>query len=103
MITKSNRKDDRHDARTLARLARIDADVGASRIAGRKRNPPDVIRARAELVSARTAWVNAGTRVGEVLWPRLPKCALSGEPGASRGIEHQMREVLEPLLKESNR
>jgi len=27
MITKSNRKDDRHDARTLARLARIDAEL----------------------------------------------------------------------------
>jgi len=28
LITKSNRKDDRHDARTLARLARIDGDRG---------------------------------------------------------------------------
>src|SRR5258705_12497421 len=27
LITKSNRKDDRHDARTLARLARIDAEL----------------------------------------------------------------------------
>jgi transposase len=27
LITKSNRKDDRHDARTLARLARIDPDL----------------------------------------------------------------------------
>jgi transposase len=31
LITKSNRKDDRHDARTLARLARIDSELlGAS-------------------------------------------------------------------------
>ena len=27
LITKSNRKDDRHDARTLARLARIDPEL----------------------------------------------------------------------------
>ena len=30
LITKSNRKDDRHDARTLARLARIDAELSNS-------------------------------------------------------------------------
>ena len=37
-ITKSNRKDDRHDARTLARLARIDsALLGRCGIAARKR------------------------------------------------------------------
>ena len=39
LITKSNRKDDRHDARTLARLARIDPELLGRRcgIAVRKR------------------------------------------------------------------
>ena len=38
LITKSNRKDDRHDARTLARLARIDPELlGRCGIAVRKR------------------------------------------------------------------
>ncbi len=53
LISKSNRKDDRHDARTLARLARIDPELfGAGRgIAARKRTGHlTVIRARAELV-----------------------------------------------------
>ena len=36
MITKSNRKDDRHDARTLARLARIDPELLAGAASQRK-------------------------------------------------------------------
>src|SRR5260370_29769291 len=60
-ITKSNRKDDRHDARTLARRARIDPERWGPL---RHRSVPaqihlTVIRARAELVRARTALVNA--------------------------------------------
>src|SRR6266446_1389844 len=60
LITKSNRKDDRHDARTLARLARIDPELlGPVRHRSAKAQIHlTVIRARAELVSARTAMVN---------------------------------------------
>jgi transposase len=61
LITKSNRKDDRHDARTLARLARIDAELlGPVRHrSAQAQIHLTVIRARAELVRARTALVNA--------------------------------------------
>src|SRR5436853_7033032 len=61
LISKSNRKDDRHDARTLARLARIDPELlGPVRHRSAKAQIHlTVIRARAELVSARTALVNA--------------------------------------------
>jgi transposase len=61
LITKSKRKDDRHDARTLARLARIDPELlGPVRHRSAKAQIHlTVIRARAELVSARTALVNA--------------------------------------------
>ena len=60
LITKSKRKDDRHDARTLARMARIDPELlGPVRHRSAKAQIPlTVIRARAELVSARTALVN---------------------------------------------
>src|SRR6266436_5729396 len=61
LITKSNRKDDRHDARTLARLARIDPALWGP-VRHRSVSAQihlTVIRARAELVSARTALVNA--------------------------------------------
>ena len=61
LISKSNRKDDRHDARTLARLARIDPEpLGPVRHRSAKAQIHlTVIRARAELVRARTSLVNA--------------------------------------------
>jgi transposase len=76
LITKSNRKDDRHDARTLARLARIDAELlGPVRHRSAKAQIHlTVIRARAELVSARTALVNAARGLVKSYGQRLPKC-----------------------------
>src|SRR5258706_15069283 len=76
LITKSNRKDDRHDARTLARLARIDPELlGPVRHRSAKAQIHlTVIRARAELVSARTALVNAARGLAKSYGERLPKC-----------------------------
>jgi transposase len=76
LITKSNRKDDRHDARTLARLARIDPELlGPVRHRSAKAQIHlTVIRARAELVSARTALVNAARGLVKSYCERLPKC-----------------------------
>src|ERR1700739_4790238 len=103
LITKSNRKDDRHDARTLARLARIDPELlGPVRHRSAKAQISlTVIRARAELVSARTALVNAARGLVKSYGERLPKCGtqqVSRELGA--GLPAELREVLEPLLKE---
>jgi transposase len=75
LITKSSRKDDRHDARTLARLARIDPQLlgpGRHRIA-KAQIHLTVIRARAELVSARTALINAARGLAKSYGERLPK------------------------------
>src|SRR6202795_4821099 len=103
LITKSNRKDDRHDARTLARLARIDPELLGP---GRHRSAKaqihlTVIRARAELVSARTALVNAARGLTKSYGERLPKW---GTERVSRELDTELsaelREVLEPLLKE---
>src|SRR3984957_15848660 len=76
LITKSSRKDDRHDARTLARLARIDPELlGPVRHRSAKAQIHlTVIRARAELVSARTALVNAARGLVKSYGERLPKC-----------------------------
>ena len=103
LITKSNRKDDRHDARTLARLARIDAELlGPVRHRSAKAQIHlTVIRARAELVSARTALVNAARGLVKSYGERLPKCGtqqVSRELAAKLSTE--MRDVLEPLLRE---
>ena len=103
LITKSNRKDDRHDARTLARLARIDPELlGPVRHRSAKAQIHlTVIRARAELVSARTALVNAARGLVKSYGQRLPQCGtqqVSRELAA--GLSAELREVLEPLLQE---
>ncbi len=76
LITKSSRKDDRHDAQTLARLAPVDPELlGPVRHRGAKAQIHlTVIRARAELVSARTDLVNAARGLVKSYGERLPKC-----------------------------
>jgi transposase len=103
LITKSNRKDDRHDARTLARLARIDPELlGPVRHrSAQAQIHLTVIRVRAELVSARTALVNAARGLVKSYGERLPQCGtqqVSRELAA--GLSTELSEVLEPLLRE---
>src|SRR6201981_1629865 len=103
LISKSTRKDDRHDARTLARMARIDPELlGPVRHRRAKAQIHlTVIRARAELVGARTALVNAARGLVKSYGQRLPKCGtrqVSRELGA--GLPAELREALEPLVKE---
>src|SRR5215469_15560386 len=102
-ITKSTRKDDRHDAKTLARLARIDPELlGPVRHRSAKAQIHlTVIRARAELVRARTALVNAARGSVKSYGQRLPKCGtqqICRELGA--GLSTELRDVLEPLFRE---
>jgi transposase len=103
LITKSNRKDDRHDARTLARLARIDPELlGPVRHRSvQAQIHLTVIRARAELVSVRTALVHAARGLVKSYGERLPKC---GTQQVSRelatALSTELRDVLEPLLNE---
>src|ERR1700730_18595972 len=103
LITKSNRKDDRHDARTLARLARIDPELlGPVRHRSvQAQLHLTVIRARAELVSARTALVNTARGLAKSFGERLPKCGTQQVSGKlAEGLSAELREVLEPLLRE---
>src|SRR6202521_1148212 len=103
LIPKSNRKDDRHDARTLARLARIDpALLGPVRHRSVQAQVHlTVIRARAELVSARTALVNAARGLVKSYGQRLPKCGTyQVSEKLAAGLSAELREVLAPLLKE---
>jgi transposase len=103
LITKSNRKDDRHDARTLARLARIDPELlGPVRHRSAKAQIHlTVIRARAELVSARTALVNAARGLVKSFGQRLPKCGTyQVNEKLAEGVSAELRDVLAPLLRE---
>jgi transposase len=60
-----------------------------------------VIRARAELVSARTALVNAARGLVKSYGQRLPKCGTyQVSEKLAEGVSAELREVLAPLLRE---
>ena len=103
LITKSRRKDDRLDARTLARLARIDPEL-LSPVKHRSAQAQlhlAEIRARAVLVSARTALVNAARGLVKSSGERLRKCHTQQvRREMTVGLSAGLREALEPLLQE---
>jgi transposase len=103
LITKSRRKDDRLDARTLARLARIDAEL-LSPVKHRSAQAQlhlTEIRARAVLVSARTALVNAARGLAKSYGERLRKCHTQQvRREMTSALSAGLREALEPLLRE---
>jgi len=103
LIGDSSRKDDRLDARTLARLARIDPGLlgPVQHRSAKAQIHLTVIRARAGLVSARTALVNAAWGLAKSYGERLKKCGtaqVSRDLGA--GLSAELRDALEPLLRE---
>jgi transposase len=60
-----------------------------------------VIRARAELVSARTALVNAARGLVKSYGQRPPRCGgYQVSEQLAEGVSAELREVLVPLLKE---
>src|SRR4029077_10139428 len=103
LITKSRRKDDRLDARALARLARIDPGL-LSPVKHRSAQAQlhlTEIRARAVLVSTRTAMVNAARGLAKSYGERLRKCGTEQfRRETTSGLSAGLREVLEPLLRE---
>ena len=103
LIGESSRKDDQLDARTLARLARIDPELlGPVRHRSAKAQIHlTVIRARAALVSTRTALVNAARGLTKSYGERLRKCG-TGQMNReiAKGLSQELREALEPLLEE---
>ncbi len=84
LITDSSRKDDRLDAKTLARLARIDPEL-LSPIRHRSEQAQAdliVIRARAALVEARTMLINSTRGLTKSYGERLRSCG-TGQVGAA--------------------
>jgi transposase len=103
LISESSRKDDRLDARTLARLARIDpALLGPVRHRSAKAQIHlTVIRARAALVSTRTALVNAARGLTKSYGQRLRKCGTEQiNRVIAKELKPELREALDPLLAE---
>jgi transposase len=103
LIAKSRRKDDRLDARTLARLARIDPELlnPVQHRSAQAQLHLAEIRARAALVSSRTALVNAARGLVKSYGERLRKCNTQQVRREITGeLSPELREALEPLLRE---
>jgi transposase len=103
LISASSRKDDRLDAQTLARLARVDPQLLRPI---RHRSPRAqahlmLIRVRAALLETRTSLVNTARGLAKSVGERLPKC----DPDQMRvermeGLPAQLQQALQPLLQE---
>ena len=103
LIGESSRKDDRLDARMLARLARLDPRL-LSPVQHRSAEAQvhlTVIRARAVLVGARTSLVNAARGLAKSYGERLRKCGTQQvSQGLAAGLSPELKTALEPLLAE---
>jgi transposase len=103
LIGESSRKDDRLDARILARLARLDPRL-LSPVQHRSAEAQvhlTVIRARAVLVGARTALVNAARGLAKSYGERLRKCGTQQvNRNSASALSAELRAALEPLLAE---
>ena len=102
LIGESRKKDDRLDAQTLARLARIDPQLlcPVKHRSAKAQADLTVIRARAGLVRARTALVNtARSRLAKSYGERLRGCNVRNmNPEKAQGLSPELRSALEPLL-----
>ena len=102
-IHKNRRKNDKADARTLARLVRADPELlHAIRHRGAEaRHDLVMLRARDALVSARTKLINATRGLVKSAGRRLPKCsAESFHKQASGSIPEVLQGALVPLLSQ---
>ena len=106
LITESSRKDDRLDAQTLARLARIDPQLlrPIQHRSEKAQGALMVIRVRAALIAVRTSLVNTARGLTKSLGERLPKCDVD-QMGViqAESLPPKLRQVLEPLLRKWNR
>jgi transposase len=102
LITQSTRKNDRIDAEKLARLARVDPKLlSPIRHRGAEAQADlAVIRARAELVEARTGLVNSARGLVKPMGERLKKCDADqvGE-ALAKPLSEAAQMVIGPLLK----
>src|SRR5690348_6168527 len=101
LIGESRKKDDRLDAQTLARLARIDPEL-LSPVKHRSAQAQAdlmMIRARAGLVRTRTALVNTARGLAKSYGERLRGCNVRNlNPEKADALGPELRRALQPLL-----
>jgi len=101
LIGESRKKDDRLDAQTLARLARIDPELlcPVKHRSAKAQADLTVIRARAGLVRARTALVNTARGLAKSYGQRLRSCNVRNmNPEKAEGLSPELQAALQPLL-----
>lgn len=102
LISASSRKDDRLDAQTLARLARMDPELlRPIRHRGEKTQGDLMqVRVRAALVDTRTGLVNTARGLAKAMGERLPSCD-ADQMGVEKmqGLPAVLVEALTPLLE----
>jgi len=101
IVDESRKKDDRLDAQTLARLARIDPELlsPVKHRSAKAQADLTVIRARAGLVRARTALVNTARGLAKSYGERLRGCNVRNmNPEKAEGLSPELQVALQPLL-----
>jgi transposase len=101
LIGESRKKDDRLDAQTLARLARIDPQLlcPVKHRSAKAQADLTMIRARAGLVRARTALVNTARGLAKSYGERLRGCNVRNmNPEKANALSPELQTALEPLL-----
>jgi transposase len=101
LITQSKKKNDREDAETLARLARLDPKLLKPVTHRGEQAQADlaILRSRDGLIRARTLLINHVRGAAKAAGTRLPKC--SAESFAARmqdRLPDLLKQALEPLL-----
>lgn len=103
LITESSRKNDKVDAKTLARLARIDPELlRPVRHRGEKAQLDLMqIRVRSALVETRTSLVNCMRGLAKSTGERVPACdADSLDAARLEGLPAPLQQTLEPLARQ---
>lgn len=101
MIYESEKKNDREDARMLARVARMDPQLLAPIRHRGDQAQADlaILKARDALVRSRSALISHARGIVKATGERLPKCSPESFHGkASDALPEVLRPALEPLL-----
>ena len=101
LIGESRKKDDRLDAQTLARLARIDPELlcPVKHRSAQAQADLMMIRARAALVRVRTGLVNTARGLAKSYGERLRSCNVRNvNPEKAEGLSRELQASLQPLL-----
>jgi transposase len=101
LIGESRKKDDRLDAQTLARLARIDRELlyPVKHRSAQAQADLMMVRARASLVRTRTGLVNTARGLAKSYGERLRGCNVRNmNPEKAESLSPELQTALQPLL-----